>query len=359
MKTWHAHFPHWPEGPRLHPSLAGVLEEGPHDAAELAFAQQVDAADKVEVHVHAEAAVPAAFYEQLDAGGAPPLAPGPFLDFHDFLHRWMANLARLRRSSDYAALGRALVADRAARRIVRCDCHVSPLDTSVYRSRAQPSVPALDLAQSLAHFVTGLREGMAAHAGVRVRAVVDLVHVATTADLDAAYAALAPLCRADDNRDHRGEPILVGIGLGGPERPERAPFFAAALLRFRALGLKLDLHSGEQLHVSAAQHRAALQTLQPERVGHGIRGAAQGFFFTGALASCPLSNLLLGCHAGPLRSHPIAQMAERGLNVSVNTDDPLLLGTNLVLEYVALRRALGLELDFFHATQQNARRQVF
>jgi adenosine deaminase len=161
-----------------------------------------------------------------------------------------------------------------------------------------------------------------------------------------------------DNRDHRDERIVVGIGLGGPERPDRAPFFATALARFRALGLGLDVHSGEQAHVTAAAHAATVEALRPERVGHGFRGAAAGYFFGGALAACPLSNVLLGCHDGPLATHPIAEMLRRGLDVSINTDDPLLFGTNLVIEYVALRRAFGLDRDAFARTQANARRQL-
>lgn len=356
MKTWHEHFPHWPEAPRLHPILADVLDEGPRDQAELDYAREVDLADKTEVHVHAEAAVPQSCY--LGLGGGPPPEHRPFRDIHDFLRRWEANLARLRRASDYAALGRGLAEDRAARRITRCDCHVSPLDTSIYRPRIQPECPTLDLREVIGHFLAGLREG-AARAPVIIRVVIDLVHIATAEDLEAAYQVLAALRTSGEDRGADGEPLIVGVGLGGPERPDLAPFFAEELQRFRALGLKLDLHSGEQPQVSAAQHEEALRVLRPERVGHGISGAAAGFFFDGALAACPLSNLLLRCHAGPLAAHPIGEMARRGLNVSVNTDDPLLLGTNIVLEYVALRRAQGLDRAFFAATQENARRQLF
>jgi adenosine deaminase len=358
MKTWLEHFPHFCDPVGGHPALVGVLDECPRDEAELAFARLVDEAPKVEVHVHAEAAVPASFYRAL-APERPPLPATPFLDFGDFLRRWLDNLACLRRPQDYAALGRAFVADRAARRIVHTECHVSPLDTSCYRPRIDPSLPALSLPESVAHFAAGLRDGMAAAGGaVRVRAVVDLVHVATPEDLDAAYAALAPFVGSADNRGPDGARIVVGIGLGGPERPDRAPFFAQALLRFRDLGLKLDLHSGEQRHVSPEDHAQAVRTLRPDRVGHGIRGAAAGFFFDGPLAACPLSNVLLRCHDGPLHTHPIAEMVRRGLDVSINTDDPLLLGTNLVLEYVALRRAFGFDASFFAETQRRARGQL-
>lgn len=359
MQTWLDYFPHWRDPVVVHPVAADVLDEGPRDADELAFARFVDSAPKTEVHVHAEAAVPAAFYDELSGKGAEPATPPkPFTDIKDFLRRWMGNLSKLRSAKDYAALGRAFVADRVARRITDCECHVSPLDTSVYRARTG-ELPVLNLAQNIAAFAAGLRDGMADSRGhVRVRAVVDLVSIATESDLQAAYSALAPFVNAHDNRDLAGKRIIVGIGLGGLEQPARASFFAEALHRFRALGLKLDVHSGEQAHVSAAEHAQTVSLLRPERVGHGFRGAEAGFFFQGALAACPLSNVLLRCHNGPLGTHPISEMLRRELNVSINTDDPLLLGTNLVVEYVALRRAFGFGREIFERTQANARKQL-
>lgn len=358
MKTWLELFPHWHDAILPHPTVGDVLGPRPRDEAELDFARAIDQAPKTEVHVHAEAAVPSAFYASRAAPGQGPLAAGPFADIRDFLWRWMANLSRLQRSSDYAALGRAFVADRASRRIVHTECHISPLDTSLYRARLMRDLPVLDLPESLRQFARGVREGVAAHPEVTVRAVVDLVHVAQPRDLDVAYAALSGFVDSADNQDAGGRRIVVAVGLGGPERPDRAEFFAEALARFRALGLKLDLHSGEQVHVTPDEHRRAVEILRPDRVGHGIRGAQAGYFTEGGLAACPLSNVLLRCHEGPLQTHPVAEMWRRGLSVSINTDDPLLLGTNLVLEYVALRRAFGWELDFFETTQAHARRQL-
>lgn len=357
MQTWFDYFPHWPEPPSVHPAVADVLGPGPADEAELDYARHVDRAPKTEVHVHAEAAVPSSFYAELS--GQPLQATSPFTNFGDFLRRWMRNLSHLRQAADYARLGQAFVADRLARSIVRCECHLSPLDTSLYRARVAPGLPTLALADILRHFAAGLRDGMLATSGrVRVRAVIDLVSIATPEDLQAAYAALAPFVASPDNRDGEGQPIVIAIGLGGPEQPGRAAFFQEALRPFRALGLRLDLHSGEQPHVTPAEHAEAVALLQPDRVGHGFRGASAGYFFPGPIAACPLSNVLLRCHADSLKTHPIADMYARTLNVSINTDDPLLLGTNLVLEYVALRRAFGFDRDFFAATQRNAERQL-
>jgi adenosine deaminase len=72
-----------------------------------------------------------------------------------------------------------------------------------------------------------------------------------------------------------------------------------------------------------------------------------------------LSNIQTGVFAKPLAEHPIAVMLERGLSFSVNSDDPLLFGTTLTLEYVALRKAFGWGLEFFKKTQDHARAAAF
>ena len=324
MRSWFDYFPHWHELVSVHPVVADVLSLEPRDEAELDFARFVDAAPKTEVHVHAEAAVAPTFYAGLSGQPAGPAAP--FSDFGDFLRRWMRNLGHLREAADYGRLGRAFVADRAARRIVRCECHLSPLDTSLYRARVAPGLPELALADNLAHFAAGLRDGMVA-AGGQVRCAPSSIWSAslprticgrptprwrrlsippTTAMLTAS-ASSSPLASAVPSSSPRR--LL-------PDRPRP----------FRALGLRLDLHSGEQLHVSPAEHAQAVALLSPTALAYGFRSAADGFYFEGAIAACPLSNVLLRCHPDSLASHPIADMYARTLNVSINTDDPLLLG---------------------------------
>jgi adenosine deaminase len=50
------------------------------------------------------------------------------------------------------------------------------------------------------------------------------------------------------------------------------------------------------------------------------------------LGVCPTSNLKLGVY-GSMEEHPIERLRRAGVLVSVNTDDPVLLGTTLEREY--------------------------
>jgi adenosine deaminase len=58
------------------------------------------------------------------------------------------------------------------------------------------------------------------------------------------------------------------------------------------------------------------------------------------LGVCPGSNVALGLYPGR-RSHPIDELRRAGVRVSINTDDPAFLGTDLITEYIATAETFG------------------
>eukprot|EP01030_Chromulinospumella_sphaerica_P033343 gene33343-34197_t len=58
------------------------------------------------------------------------------------------------------------------------------------------------------------------------------------------------------------------------------------------------------------------------------------------LGVCPTSNLVLGVYPS-IDAHPIERLRQAGVRVSLNTDDPALLGASLVGEYALCRQAFG------------------
>ncbi len=58
------------------------------------------------------------------------------------------------------------------------------------------------------------------------------------------------------------------------------------------------------------------------------------------LGICPTSNLVLGVYPS-IQEHPIEKLRAAGVRVSVNTDDPALLGASLVGEYALCRHTFG------------------
>jgi adenosine deaminase len=72
-----------------------------------------------------------------------------------------------------------------------------------------------------------------------------------------------------------------------------------------------------------------------------------------ALTVCPLSNLRLRV-IDDLTRHPLRQMMDKGLLVTVNSDDPAYFGGYVNENYRAVSRALGLRRDEIAATVRNS-----
>lgn len=138
---------------------------------------------------------------------------------------------------------------------------------------------------------------------------------------------------------------LIGVGLDSAELgypPER---FAAVFSRAAELGLHRVAHAGEE--GPAAYVRSALDALHVERIDHGNHSLDDPQL-TAELAErqvpltvCPLSNLRLGGVAS-LAAHPLPTMVERGLLVTLNSDDPAYFGGYLVDNYAAVAEHCGI-----------------
>ncbi|GAA2003990.1 adenosine deaminase [Catenulispora subtropica] len=155
---------------------------------------------------------------------------------------------------------------------------------------------------------------------------------------------------------------LVGFGLGGPEigvpRPQFAPHFERAL----ALGLHSVPHAGESTGPETVWD--ALRHLKAERIGHGT-SLVQDDELVDHLGEhripievCPTSNIATGV-VRDLDQHPIRRMAEAGLLITVNSDDPPMFGTDLNTEYEVAAKLLGLDERGVADLAQNAVRASF
>ncbi|MFD4371691.1 adenosine deaminase [Streptomyces sp. NPDC058486] len=139
---------------------------------------------------------------------------------------------------------------------------------------------------------------------------------------------------------------LVSFGLGGPEigvpRPQFKPYFDRA----RAAGLRSVPHAGETTGPETVWD--AIRDLGAERIGHGTSSVQDPGLLAYlaehriALEVCPTSNIATRAVA-TLDEHPIRQMVDAGVLVTVNSDDPPMFGTDLNNEYAVAARLLGLD----------------
>jgi adenosine deaminase len=248
-----------------------------------------------------------------------------FADLQSFLNLYYANMATLQTAADFAEMTNAYLA-RAARAGVR---HAEVfLDPQAHLSRG------IALEEVMDGVSTALESSLATH-GVSSGLIIAMLrdHSAQSA-MDVLDAVVA-----------LGKPIL-GIGLDSAEVGHPPSKFVDVFARARAEGLHLVAHAGEE--GPPAYIWEALDLLGVERVDHGIRCLEDDALVERLvteqtpLTVCPLSNVRLRV-VDDIADHPLPVMLQRGLNVSVNSDDPAYFGGYLDDNVTAVRDALGLD----------------
>jgi len=150
---------------------------------------------------------------------------------------------------------------------------------------------------------------------------------------------------------------VVAVGLDSsevgnpPERFEEAYAFA------HDLGLRAVAHAGEE--GPPEYITKALDVLGVERIDHGVRCLEDPDLVARLvrdrvpLTVCPLSNVALGV-VDRMEDHPLPQMIEEGLLVSVNSDDPAYFGGYVGDNYQALVDALDFDEDIIRQLAANS-----
>lgn len=145
-------------------------------------------------------------------------------------------------------------------------------------------------------------------------------------------------------------PRVVALSIDGNEAAcgRTADRFAPAFDRAASGGLRRTVHAGESSGPEGV--RDAIDILGAERIDHGVRAAeddqlvAQLARRRVPLGICPTSNVSLGI-VPSMPDHPLDQLRRAGVPISLNTDDPALLGTDLIGEYRTCARAFGWSAD--------------
>ncbi len=160
---------------------------------------------------------------------------------------------------------------------------------------------------------------------------------------------------------HQG-PLVRGIDLAGDEVHYPAHLFSKPFDKARAEGLHITVHAGEA--VGAESVRSAVDYLGAQRIGHGIRAVENSDIVRMlyekkiALEVCPTSNLQTGAVRG-LVQHPLIDLFNLRLRVTINTDDPSVSDTTLSDEYVVAISAIGLKPRFIYRALRNALEAAF
>jgi adenosine deaminase len=139
--------------------------------------------------------------------------------------------------------------------------------------------------------------------------------------------------------------VITAVGLDSAEAGHPPAKFAAVFARARAAGLLAVAHAGEE--GPAEYVSEALDLLRVQRVDHGVRSEEDPALLERLvrervpLTVCPLSNVRLRVFER-MEQHNLKRLLQRGLCVTVNSDDPAYFGGYVAENYLAAYRALGL-----------------
>jgi adenosine deaminase len=132
------------------------------------------------------------------------------------------------------------------------------------------------------------------------------------------------------------------LDMSGDELAQPIEAFKPLYRMAKEAGLRLKAHAGEWGDADSVQR--AVEVLELDEVQHGI-AAAQSKTVMRFLADnrirlniCPTSNIMLG-RVDSLALHPIRQLYDAGVKVTVNTDDILMFGQSVSDEFLNLYRA--------------------
>jgi len=300
-----------------------------------------DLIPKVELHCHVEGAVrPATVVVLARKAGRPlPVEDPAELYRYDSLDAFLAVFWLIQETlvdpGDWARIAYESLVDGAAHGL---------------RYREMFFTPARHLAagQDLAGIVAGLTDGIAvAEADAGVRCVL-------IADIDRAFgpdAGLELVERLGELRRAGLAERVIGIGADSTELGIDLATFAPAFAAARRLGFRRTCHAGEAVGVGPDNIRIALDVLGAERIDHGVaivedpslvaRAAGEGI----PLTVCPTSNVVIANRFRTLAEHPLRAMRAAGLLVTINTDDPAMLGLDLGQEYARVADAYGFDLE--------------
>jgi adenosine deaminase len=155
---------------------------------------------------------------------------------------------------------------------------------------------------------------------------------------------------------------VVGLSIGGDEVHFPPELFEELFAQARLAGLQLTAHAGEVRGPESIW--GAIRRLQVRRVGHGIHAIEDPELLTYlrdaqiCLDVCPTSNVRTGAVAS-LAQHPIRRLFDKGVPISLSSDDPAIFQTNLVQEYLLLVEHFGFTREELWQISLNGVRAAF
>jgi len=146
----------------------------------------------------------------------------------------------------------------------------------------------------------------------------------------------------------RNKQYIQAVDLADGERFYPIQDFVKPILKAKDAGLKVTIHSGEDTPASYVID--TINNFQPDRIGHGIHSIEDMKAVelikerNITLEVNPWSNYLTSSVI-TIEEHPLKKLFDLDVKVTINSDDPEVLETNLNNEYRIAHEVLGMSLD--------------
>lgn len=277
----------------------------------------IDALPKTETHLHLEGSLPFELLQRVRPEFTePPASWAPDFKFSDFAHFEEELL----------------------------DMAFSWFTSPENYHEAAKKIFAGHVAQNVRYVETSFASGVIEFGGLNGKEVLSAIRSAVPAELEVRIFLGIHHNGAGENmmpvlQDALNWSELDGVDLHGTEdfplESWTAPYWADA----RAAGKFTKAHAGE--FMGADFVRRILDEIKPQRIEHGVRSAEDPELVRElaerkiGLDVCPISNhkLMPGV---TLETHPIRQLFDAGVKVTVSSDDPISFGNQVNDDYEAL-----------------------
>lgn len=249
-------------------------------------------------------------------------------DLEDYLERFSITLSVMQQAEAIERIAYELAEDAAKEGVRYLEARYAPI-LNVREGLTGPQVVEASL--------RGLQCAERDHGIVSRLVICAIRNMPPTTSLELAWLAV----------DYQGDGV-VGFDLAGGEAGNPASLHAAAFEHCVAHGLACTCHAGEgdgAGSIAQAMHRCHAQ-----RIGHGTRLIEDPALLAEAKArgvsvECCLTSNLQTRAVASIDRHPLRAYFDAGLQVSINTDNRLMSGTDLVTEYGLAARHLGFSVD--------------
>ena len=295
---------------------------------------------KAELHLHLEGTIaPATLVELSARHDTYPLTPYEaeslyrFTDFTEFIESFKAVTRRLRDPEDYEIAAWRMMEHLAAQGVVHAEVFISVGVIYMWRNFDprcfEPIFESLERA----------RRRASRELGLSLYWIFDAVRHFTVEEADRVFRKAAEL--------REFYPSIVAIGLGGDERRSGSEPFRHLYARAQSAGLRLTNHAGETTGPEAIWEALDIGS---ERIGHALSAIQDENLLQNlkvrstALELNPSSNVRTGV-CPSFAAHPLRRYFDRGLLVTINSDDPAFFGSDLANEFLLAHTQQGFTRD--------------